>query len=265
MTVQSVQILAHQFAAVRPQPIQNNQQMLLEMRFERLQEFDDLFFLDTPFVQAEQTVGACQPGNDRNVIPVEVKLDDRCLSFGSTGTHTCRTFADAGFVYKDNHSAFPLGFFLRAGQVRRFHWRTASSLRSSARFSGFCTLKPNAPRIRQSCVVPNLTPYRRSMTVPTRLSVQSSVPKPCSVGFCSTALRTPSSCDASSLAGLPRGGTARNASMPPSSSNPFHVYTLCRATPTFSATSAGRFPAATHARQLWALLAKGEHYDADAW
>lgn len=67
MTVQPVQILAHQFAAMRSQSVQDNQQWLLEMRFERLQEFDDLFFLDAPFVQTEQTVGARQPGNDRDV------------------------------------------------------------------------------------------------------------------------------------------------------------------------------------------------------
>ena len=147
MTVQPIQILAHQFAAVRPQSIQDNQQGLLEMGLERLQEFDDLFFLDAPLVQAEQTVGARQPGNDRNMRPVEVELDDRRASFGCPGAHASRSLADAGLVDKDDHSAFPLGFFLSAGQVRRFHWRTVSSLRSSARFSGFCTLKPTAKAV----------------------------------------------------------------------------------------------------------------------
>src|SRR5574340_534179 len=245
MTAQPVQIFAHQFAAVRLQPVPDNQQWLFEVRLECLQEFDDLFFPDASLVQAEQAVVACQPGDNRNVIPVEVKLDDRRASPGSPSAHARRAFADPGFVDKNDYSAFPLGFFLSEGQVRRFHWRTASSSRSKARFSGFCTLKPSAPRIRQSWVVPNRTPYRRSMTTPTRLSVQRSVPKPCSVGLCSTARRTPSSCDSSSLAGLPREGTARSASMPPSSSKPFHVYTVCRATPTFSATSAGRLPASS--------------------
>lgn len=243
--IQPIQIFAHQSAAVCPQPIQDNQQWTLDMRLERLQELDDLLLLDTSLVQAEQAVGARQSGNDRDVIPVEVELDDRCTSFGRPSAHSRWALADARLVDKNDYSTFPLGFFLSAGQVRCFHWRTPSSLRSNARFSGFCTLKPNAPRIRQSCVVPNLTPYRRSTTTPTRLSVQSSVPKPCSVGLCSIALRTPSSCDTSSLVGLPREGTARNASMPPSSNKPFHVYTVCRATPTFSATSAGRLPASS--------------------
>jgi len=42
-------------------------------------------------------------------------------------------------------------------------------------------------------------------------------------------------------AGRPLDGTERSASIPPSSSKAFHVYTVCRATPTSSATSAG-FP-----------------------
>lgn len=71
-----------------------------------------------------------------------------------------------------------------------------------------------------------MTPYRRSITVPTRWAVQSSVPDPCSVGLFSTTLRIPSGCVASSLAGLPQGGTAR-------------------ATPTFSANSAGRLSASS--------------------
>ena len=41
---------------------------------------------------------------------------------------------------------------------------------------------------------------------------------------------------------LPGSGTARKASMPPSSSNAFHVYTVWRATPTANATSAQPLP-----------------------
>jgi hypothetical protein len=126
--------------------------------------------------------------------------------------------------------------------VRRFQLRTASSLRSMARFSGFCGLKPKEPRIRQTCVCPKRTPCRRSMTAPIRLSVHNSVPKPYSVGLRRSEARTVASCSSSSCAGRPRSGTARSASIPPSSSSPFHVYTLCRATPTSLATSAQPLP-----------------------
>ena len=129
--------------------------------------------------------------------------------------------------------------------MRRFQCCTASSFRSMARFSGFCGLKPRLPKIRHTCAWLKRTPCMRSMTTPTRLSVHNSVLKPWSVGLCKTAARTEASCIPSSRAGRPRSGTARRASMPPSSSSPFHVYTVCRATPTAGATSAGRLPASS--------------------
>ena len=127
----------------------------------------------------------------------------------------------------------------------RFQLRTASSLRSRARFSGFCGLKPSEPRMRQICVWPKRTPCKRSMTAPTRLSVHSSVANPCSIGLRRSVARTAANCCSSSWAGRPRSGTARNASIPPSSSSPFHVYTVCRATPTALATSAQPLPASS--------------------
>src|SRR5882757_7724993 len=220
---QAVEILAHQATAMCLQAIPDDQQRLLQMGLERLQKFDDLFLLDAALVQSEQTVGTRESCDDRDVVPVEVKLNDGRLSFGSPGAHSGRAFADTGFVYEDNQSAFSLGFFLRAGQVRRFQLRTASSLRSIARFSGFCGLNPREPRMRQTCVWLKRTPCMRSMTAPTRLSVHNSVPNPCVVGLCRRVARIAASCSSSSWAGRPRSGTSRRASMPPSSSNRFHV------------------------------------------
>ena len=111
-----------------------------------------------------------------------------------------------------------------------------------ARFSGFCALKPREPRMRQTCAWLKRTPWMRSMTAPTRLRVHSSVPNPCSVGLCRMAARTEANWLSSSLAGRPRPGTARSASIPPPSSSAFHVYTVWRATPTASATSAQPLP-----------------------
>ena len=112
-----------------------------------------------------------------------------------------------------------------------------------ARFSGFCGLNPRLPKMRHTLVWPNRTPCIRSIIAPTRLSVHNSVPNPCSVGLCKRAARTLASCWASSWAGRPRSGTERNASIPPSSRSRFHVYTVWRATPTASATSAHPLPA----------------------
>src|ERR1035437_4164269 len=212
------------------------------MGLERFEELDDLFLLDAAFVHSEQVVRAGQPGDDRDVSPVQMELDDGRLPLGCPGAHPRGPLAEARLVHKDDQPAFSLGFFLRAGQVLRFQLRTASSLRSMARFSGFWELKPSEPRIRQMCAWLKRTACMRSMTTPTRLRVHRSVPNPCSVGPCNSAARTLASCAWSSCAGRPRSGTARKASMPPSSSNAFHVYTVWRATPTASATSAQPLP-----------------------
>lgn len=120
------------------------------MSLEGLEEFDKLLLLDTALVQAEQTVAWGQPGNDRDVRPVEVKLDGGCLAFGRPGAYPRGAFADARLVDKNDQSSFSLGFFLSAGQVLRLQRCTAFSSRSIARLSGFCGLKPSAPRMRQT-------------------------------------------------------------------------------------------------------------------
>lgn len=67
MSAQAVQVVAHQATAVRLQAIPDDQQRLLQMGFQRLEEFDDLFLLDAALVQPEQAVGARESGDDRDV------------------------------------------------------------------------------------------------------------------------------------------------------------------------------------------------------
>lgn len=132
-----VEIVADQFRPVGPEPIPDNQQSPLQMAPEGLQELDDLLLPDAAFVEAKQTIRAREPGDHRQVRPVEVKLDDGCLSPGCPCSHPRRPFADARFVDEDDQSAFAAGFFLSAGKVLRLNCSTASSLRSMARRSGF--------------------------------------------------------------------------------------------------------------------------------
>jgi hypothetical protein len=53
------------------------------------------------------------------------------------------TLAQSTFVDEDDRAALFCGFFLMLGQVLRFHWSMASSLRSSARPAGRCGLQPD--------------------------------------------------------------------------------------------------------------------------
>ena len=86
--IQTVEVVAHKVAVVRPGSVPDHQQGLLEMGLERFEEIDKLFLLDAAFVKPEQTVGARQAGDDRDVSPIEVKLDDGSLSLGCPSTHT---------------------------------------------------------------------------------------------------------------------------------------------------------------------------------
>ena len=111
VSVQTVQIIAHQTTAVSPQAVPDHQQGLLQMGLERFEKFHDLFLFDAALVQPKQTVGARQSCNHRDMVPVEMKLDDGCLTFERPSAHPCRSLAYPGLVDKNNYSAFSLGFF----------------------------------------------------------------------------------------------------------------------------------------------------------
>ena len=63
-------------------------------------EQDDLLLLDAALVQPEQAVGARESGDNRDAVPVEMKLDDGCLSLGRSGSYSARALADVGLVHK---------------------------------------------------------------------------------------------------------------------------------------------------------------------
>jgi hypothetical protein len=92
--LQRIEIVAYQAAAMRLQTVPNYQQRLLEMGFECVEKFDDLFLLDTALVQAEQTVGARESGNHRDVSPVGVKLDDGNATLGRLSAYARGALAD---------------------------------------------------------------------------------------------------------------------------------------------------------------------------
>lgn len=46
-----------------------------------------------------------------DVVPLEIKSDDGCLSLGCPSTDSGRALADTGLAYEDNQAAFSLGFF----------------------------------------------------------------------------------------------------------------------------------------------------------
>ena len=82
MSIGAVQILPYPFRPVRPEAIPDNQERPFEVGFECLEKPDDLARFDTALVEAKQAGEAGKSGNDRQVLPVEVELDDRGLPLG---------------------------------------------------------------------------------------------------------------------------------------------------------------------------------------
>jgi len=120
VSVQAVQVVAHETAAMSSQTVPDNQQRLLQVRLQSLEELDDLLLLETALVQSEQADGTRESGDHRDVVPVEVKLNDRCLSLQGPVANSRRSFADSRLVDEDDQTFLSLGFFLSRGQVRRF-------------------------------------------------------------------------------------------------------------------------------------------------
>ena len=112
-----VQILAHELAAMSLQTVPDDQQRLLQVDAQRLEELDVLLLLDRAFVQTEHAVRAAEPGDDGDVRPVEVELDDGRLTLRRPGANPRGSFAQAGLVDEDDQSPGALGLFLSAGKV----------------------------------------------------------------------------------------------------------------------------------------------------
>src|SRR5487761_2367788 len=241
-TLGAVEIVPNDPALVLRGAVPDDEHPALQLRAQRLEKLHDLRTLDRAVVEPEREARLRQPCDCRDVLPVEMKLHHRRTSLERPGAHPGWSFRQARFVDEDDQPSFECTLFLSAGQVLRFHARTAASSRSMARRSGFWELKPSAPSSRQTCTSLKRTPYSRSIRARTRLSVHNALPKPCAIAPCSSAARSPSSCRSSSCAGRPVA-MERSASMPPSSCRAFQVYAVCRATPTAWAACAGVLPA----------------------
>jgi hypothetical protein len=96
--------------AFRPSP--DDQQRPLQVGAQRLEELDVLLLLDRALVQTKHAVRAAQSGDDGDVGPVEVELNDRRLALRRPGAHPCGPLARAGLVDEDDQSPIALGLFL---------------------------------------------------------------------------------------------------------------------------------------------------------
>ena len=218
--------------------IPDYEQLLANLTVQRLQEFNALGRSNSTWKQSKVNLPPADPSNDRQLLPVETVLQDRCLPFGCPGTHHCRSLGQTRLVDEHYHASLFSGVFFNLGQTSFFHVSTASSSRWRARRAGRCGLKPIALRTRQIWGSDSVTPKCLVTTVRTRGKVQTSVGNPSAMApacnSCPSRLRS----DAPSEAGRPRGPRERSASNPPCSRRWAHPHTVERATPTRRATSA---------------------------
>src|SRR5207249_8513124 len=115
----------------------DKEQRASEVSLQRLEELDNLFLGNGAFMQAKAQAGEVQAGNERQLMPIEVELHDRCLALHRPSAHSRRPLRDAGLVDEDDQSALASGVFFSAGQVRLRQCSMAAASRSKARRSGF--------------------------------------------------------------------------------------------------------------------------------
>src|SRR5271170_7424533 len=97
-TVQAFQVLPHKLATVCGHAVPNNEQLSSDMTLEVFQEVDHLLGLDRTGVEAKVKVPPRQTGDGRELLPVEVELQDRSLAFGTPCAYPVRLLAQATFV-----------------------------------------------------------------------------------------------------------------------------------------------------------------------
>ena len=121
-----------------------------DMTYQRLEKVDHLLFADRTGIEPKVEVTQRQPRRDGKLLPIEVKLQHRCLAAWRPGAAAMRLLTQSAFVDEDERTAFVLGFFLMRVQVLRFQVRICSSLRSRAFPTGRCGLQSSARKIFQT-------------------------------------------------------------------------------------------------------------------
>ena len=133
----SLQVGLHLPAPVHSQAVPDDKQRTADLAAELSEELSGLRTPDRSLMEPEVEFPPSDPGDHTEVVPPEAELELRGLAHRGPSPDDRGSFAQAGFVDKDDGSAFGCGLFFKAGQVCRFHRAMAASSRWVARFSGF--------------------------------------------------------------------------------------------------------------------------------
>ncbi len=99
--MQTFQVRPHQLAAVSGHAVPDDEQLALDVTLEVFQKVDHLLGLDCTGVKAKVKVPPRQSGDGRELLPIEVELQDWGLAFGTPRAYPVWLLAQAAFVDED--------------------------------------------------------------------------------------------------------------------------------------------------------------------
>ena len=239
LPVAGLDVLVNSAAAVRFEPIPDDEQLARQLPPQVAQEVHDLGALDGARIKPEVKGPYRHPGHHRQPFPVERQLHHRRLTAGCPSPDPMRPLAQARLVDEDDRAPLAGRVFFNRGHSTRFQRRIAASSRSRACLVGRWQLQP---RRRSRCQTQGLlyrTPHWFSINFPTRPSVQRPVAYPWASGPAFKARSTRVRSAVVSAEGRPARGARRRPRSPWVRSMACHRLTDCRETPTRRATSAG--------------------------
>ena len=139
---------SHESAAVDAGRVPDDQQATAEMATQVFEKGDDLRTSNRAVLDLKVEVEKADASDQREALPVEVKLKHRSLASGRPGADAMRAQAQAALIDENDHSSLVKCFFFSSGQRWRFHVWMAFSLRSMARAVGRWQLHPSLWRRR---------------------------------------------------------------------------------------------------------------------
>ena len=100
-SLEAVEVLTDEAAAMDHGSIPDDQQFAGQLSLQVFQELDDLRTFDRARMELEVEVPNGDAADDRELLPVEVELQDRGLAFGTPCAYPVWLLAQAAFVDED--------------------------------------------------------------------------------------------------------------------------------------------------------------------
>lgn len=234
--------ICDKFAAMTFEPIPNVQNLSGDMPQQMTKKRHYPLASNRSRVQTKENIPPREPCNSRQCLPIEMILQNRCLTTGRPRSASMRSLTQPALVYEDDCLFLVFGFFLSVGQRCSFHRRIASSFRSNARPTGRWQLHPSFRKMRQTWSSWYRIPNNSSIRTPTRPDVHSEVSYPNASGPRLSSLRSRLTSFSVSFDGRPARPVFFNPVFPRAFNTAAQRFTDCRWTPTCRDTSASGTP-----------------------